>query len=176
MNIVDPRSADQTIEDVQTLEEIKTILPYFPDSEKAARYICYISSGWTRSEAKIRAGLTQEEYKQWLKDDRFREIDSSPYEARKKVANAYAELKIRRNAIEWLEYDSEFTAECMRKIAAGEELTKDERALFLKRASIYTPDSFRTANNVGEAISDDVNSGESTGFDIAVFVRSRKGQ
>lgn len=176
MNIVDPRTSDHEIQDVQTLEEIKTILPYFPDDEKASRYICYISCGWTRSEAKIRAGLDEREYRIWLQDPRFREIDESPYESRKAIANAYAELKIRRNAVEWLEFDAEFAAEMQRKIAMNEEMTKDERALFLKRASIYTPDTLSTANKVGNAIIEETGGGGSAGFDIAVFVRSRKSQ
>lgn len=176
-DIVDPRTSESEVTDVQVLEELKTILPYFPDDERMGRYLCYISSGWTRKEARIRAGLSYDDYKACLSDDRFREIDSLPYnELREKVANAYAELKIRRNAISWLEFDEEFAVHMQQKIASGEELTKDERALFLKRASIYGPETVMTANKLITGQNDEESGSDSGNFDIAVFVRSRKAQ
>lgn len=176
MNIVDPRTSESEIQDVQTLEEIKTILPYFPDDERMSRYLCYTSTGWTRKEARIRAGITYIEYKEMLKDPRFREIDELPYDEKKRqVANAYAELKVRKNTIQWIEFDEEFSPEMIRKIAEHKELTKDERAIFLKRASLYTPDTFKTANNIISDSVGDNSGGDNQGFDIAVFVRQRRG-
>lgn len=176
MEIVDPRSAEHEITDVQTLEEIKTIVPYFPDDERMSRYICYVSSGWTRKEARIRAGIDYDTYKKFLLDDKFREIDELPYnELRERVGNAYAELKARKNTITWMEFDEEFLSEIQRKLAAKEELTKDERAIFLKRAAIYTPETINVGNKIANNVIEDDNSSGSAGFDIAVFVRQRKG-
>jgi hypothetical protein len=176
MNIVDPRT-DTAIEDVQTLEEIKTILPYFPDDERMSRYLCYISSGWTRKEARVRAGITLEDYRFFLQDDRFKQIDSLPYdELRKTVANAYAELKVRKNTIQWLEFDEEFAIEMQRKIAAGYELTKDERAIFLKRASIYTPDTLGMATKLVEGTAGQSDTGDGMVVDMLALVLRRNGR
>lgn len=174
MEIVDPRTSDHEVNDVSVIEELKTIVPYFPDDERMARYICYISSGWTRKEARLRAGISMEDYKFFLNDDRFKEIDSLPYnELRQTVGNAYAELKTRRNAMQWAEFDEEFLIMVQQKLASEQELTKDERAIFLKRASLYGPDSFNTANKILSGSTGSEDSGDNAGFDIAVFVRSR---
>lgn len=171
IEVIDPT---KPVTEISTLDKVQAIVPYFPDNEKMSRYIIYISSGWTRQEAKIRANISRSEYEDFLKDDRFREIDQMPYnELRESLANAYAEMKVRRLAMSWIEFDEEFMMEMQRKIATGQELTKDERAIFLKRASMYGPDTFNTANKLlnPQLSVEDIDSGS---WDIAAFVLARK--
>lgn len=175
LQVVDSREDHLDLQPETTLEKLQTILPYFPDDERMTNYLCYLSSGWTRAKALIRAGADNHDYNLWLKDPRFAEIDSLPYnELRENIANAYAELRVRRLAMQYLEFDEEFLQEVQRKLATGEELTKDERAIYLKRAGLYGPEAFNSAKKLISGESMDENSETNQVFDIAVFVRSRR--
>lgn len=156
------------------LEVLQTILPYFPDDERMANYLCYVSSGWTRRQALSRAHASSLELEEWRKIPEFLKIDSLGYnELREQVANAYAERLVRKNTVQALEFDHTLFETVQAKIEEGMELTKDERAYFLKRTPLYGPETLNLLNKVlGKSSEEEVPTG--TILDMVALVRMRQ--
>lgn len=168
MEIIDSRGdlLDYT-ESSTALEAVQSILPYFPDDERMANYLCYVASGWTREQALKRAMATQEDRLQWREISEFKDLDDAGYDAlRKDVANAYLERKMRRNTIQWIEFDFVLLETAQEKVRKGEELTKDERAILLSRSKNYTPEAMAMINKLTQPRP--LLSGESFGEDSGV--------
>lgn len=162
-------------EEESTVDSVRSILPYFPDDERMSNYLVYLSSGWTRTQALIRAGANRLDLENWREDPKFRELDDSGYdELRKNVANSYAERVARKNIVQLLEFDSNLFESIRIKIESGEELTKDERAFALKRAGMYGIETLNTLQKLlGEGKDSELptQSGE---FDIIAWIRARR--
>lgn len=138
------------------LEVLQTILPYFPDDERMANYLCYVASGWTRKQALSRSHASILDLDEWRKDPSFLKLDTLGYnELRKEVADAYAERLVRKNTVQALEFDHTLFETVQAKIEEGIELTKDERAYALKRTSLYGPETLRLLNKINGNSTDD---------------------
>lgn len=150
MEIIDSRGDLEDYQEASTaLEAVQSILPYFPDDERMANYLCYVASGWTREQSLKRAIATQEDRAQWREIPEFRQLDDAGYDAlRKDVANAYLERKIRRNTIQWIEFDFALLETAQEKWKRNEELTKDEKAILLSRSKNYSPEALAMINKL----------------------------
>lgn len=138
-----------TLEPVSPMEELATILPYFPDDDRKAKYLSYVASGWTRNAALIRCKASSLDRDEWRNDERFKQLDDLGYsELRIQVADAYAERLVRRNVVEWLEFDYELLQTARAKYETGIALTTDERAIILKRASNYSSEALSGINKL----------------------------
>lgn len=174
--IIDSQGNLVDYESETALEVLQTLLPYFPDDERMANYLCYISSGFTRAQALTRSGATSLDRDSWRSNSEFCKLDDAGYtELRRNVADAYAERLVRRNTIQWLEFDHELLKTAQAKYEDGIELTKDEKAILLKRASTYSPETLTSINKLMNKEDSNAESlvGEGA-FDMVAFVMRRR--
>lgn len=150
MEIIDSRGDLLDYSEASTaLEAVQSILPYFPDDERMANYLCYVASGWTRDQSLKRALATPEDRVLWREIEEFRLLDDAGYDAlRRDVANAYLERKIRRNTIQWIEFDFALLETAQEKWRNNIDLTKDEKAILLSRSKNYSPEALAMINKL----------------------------
>lgn len=130
----------------------------YPRDDPRARYLGYMSCGFTVREALRLVGRTKSTLSFWRLDDSFVSLENRIPEFRKELSKEYIELEFFRNFRLVLEKDYII----LTKSLTNEEMTRQEHDYLIKLRSQYTPQQLQ----ILEAVA----TGSDSGFNFARFV------
>ena len=127
-------------EELTTTEGIaQSLIPYYTDGGKKAKYLSYIVAGFSVTEAVALAKIHLKTVTRWREDPKFVEIeDRSTSELRKQLSDEIIDIEFTRNFRLVLAKDFEI----LYKDATDEILTEKEQQYLLTIRKFYTPQQF----------------------------------
>ena len=127
--------------DVTTTEGIaQSLLPYYLDGGKKAKYLSYLVAGFSTREATKLAKVEYHSIKRWRRDDpNFADIETrSTTEIRKQLSDQLVDIEFTRNFRLIMAKDFEV----LYKDATGATLTEKDYQYLLTIRKFYTPQQF----------------------------------